>query len=324
MSDVLLLGGTGWLSARIAEGWLARGARVTCLARGGRPAPDGAELVVADRGESGAYDVLAGRTWDEVVDVSSDPVAVSAAVEALGERARHWTYVSSISVYTDVTEPDADESAALAEPLEPGEEYDYPRAKAAAELAVRGRRGPTAVIRPGLIVGPGDPSDRFGYWPARFALAGDGPVLVPVLDGASSQVIDVDDLAPFLVDVGSRGWEGTADAVGPSIPLAGVLDTARRLAGHSGRLVTADDGWLCAHGVAYWMGPRSLPLWLPPGYGASRRRRGAMYRAAGGRIRPIEETVARTLTDERARGLSRSRAAGLERAEELALLAALQ
>lgn len=323
MSDVLLLGGTGWLSARIAERSLERGDRVTCLARGGRPAPEGAELVVADRGERGAYDALAGRTWDEVVDVSSDPIAVSAAVAALGDRARHWTYVSSVSVYAASDEPDADETAALAEPLQPGEAYDYPRAKAAAEVAVRALGDRVAIVRPGLIVGPGDPTDRFGSWPARFALAADGPVLVPEVEGLAAQVIDVDDLADFIADAGARGWIGTVNAVGSSLPLGDLFEIMRVAAGHTGPVVAASDGWLAAHGVAHWAGPRSLALWLPRDLVGFARRDGAAYRAAGGRIRPIEETVARTLADERRRGLSRARATGLERAEELALLAAL-
>ena len=98
-------------------------------------------LVVADRAEPDAYDSVAQAEWDEVVDISSIPEHVAAAVDALASRARHWTYISSLSVYADDDEVGADESAALHEPAVPGEEYDYGRAKSAAEASVRAGTG---------------------------------------------------------------------------------------------------------------------------------------------------------------------------------------
>lgn len=320
MTRILILGGTGWLSSRIARRWLDRGHRVTCLARGGRLAPHGAELVVGDRAEPGAYREVAGIDWDEVVDVSSIPAHVAEAAAALGAHAAHATYISSVSVYAEADEPGADETAATAEPLGADESYDYSRAKAAAELAAAGLAARVAVVRPGLIVGPGDPTDRFGYWPARFAAAGDEPVLVPDAAGLRAQVIDVDDLADFLVSAGARAFEGTVNAVGDSHPLADVLDLARRAAGHVGPVRTASAEWLARRGVAHWAGPRSLPLWLPADMPGFATRSGAAYRAAGGRIRPLPETIARVLDDERERGLARARSAGLERSEELELI----
>lgn len=324
MTNVLILGGTGWLSGRVAERWLERGADVTCLARGGRAAPDGARLVLADRSETGAYDVVAAEEWDEVVDISSMPDHVAAAVDALAARARHWTYVSSLSVYAADVDLDADETAAVHEPLTPGEEYDYGRAKSAAEASVRTALGDrAAIVRPGLIVGPGDPTDRFGYWVARFALAGDEPVLAPVLEGLNTQVIDVDDLADFIVARGAEGWHGVANATGETIPLGDLLARARASAGHTGDVVEADDDWLTGHDVAYWAGPRSLPLWLPRDMPGFSTRSIAAYLAAGGRLRDVDDTLARTLADERERGLDRERRSGLTRGEELALLASL-
>lgn len=323
MTRVLVLGGTGWLSGRIARRWVDDGASVTCLARGGRPAPAGARLIVADRTAPDAYAAAAGEEWDEIVDISSDPAAVGAAVAALGERAAHWSYVSSLSVYADNADPDTEESAALAVPLEPGDEYDYSRAKSAAERAVSALGDRAAIARPGLIVGPGDPTDRFGYWPSRFALAGAGPVLVPDAEGLAAQVIDVDDLADFVGAVARRGWTGTVNAIGPTMPLAAMLGVARAVAGHTGALRAASPEWLVGQGVAHWAGPRSLPLWLPADMPGFATRRGDAYRAAGGGISPLEETVARVLADERERGLDRARASGLTRAEELDLLAAL-
>jgi 2'-hydroxyisoflavone reductase len=325
MTDVLILGGTGWLSGRVARAWTDAGARVTCLARGGRPAPEGAELVVADRAEPGAYDQIPAGEWDEVVEISSIPEHVAAAVAALGPRTRHLTYISSLSVYAANDVVGADESAPLSAPAEPGDEYDYSRAKSACERFVRAAFGErAAIVRPGLIVGPGDPTDRFGYWVARFALAGTGPVLVPVRDGLHAQVIDVDDLTAFVVERGGVRWSGTANAIGDPMPLADLLAQAREIGGHTGALAEADDAWLAAHDVRHWMGPRSLPLWLPRDMPGFATRSNEAYRAAGGRVRGIRDTLERTLADERERGIDRERRSGLARAEELTLLTELR
>ena len=106
-----------------------------------RPAPEGTELIVADRAEPGAYDAVAGREWDEIVEISSIPEYVAAAVDALAARTRHWTYVSSLSVYATNDEVGADESAPLSEPARPGDEYDYwiPTRSNAAYRAAGGR-----------------------------------------------------------------------------------------------------------------------------------------------------------------------------------------
>ncbi|MGN8554184.1 UNVERIFIED_CONTAM: NAD-dependent epimerase/dehydratase family protein [Microbacterium sp. SLM126] len=324
MTDVLILGGTGWLSGRVAERWADAGASVTCLARGGRSARYGTTLVTGDRDHPDAYAEVSGREWDEVVDISSNPVHVAAAIDALGERAKHWTYVSTVSVYAANDEPGAEESAELLAPLGPDDEPDYGRAKAAAEASVRAALGyRAAIVRPGLIVGPGDPTDRFGYWVGRFALAGSTDVLVPDSIDRGAQVIDVDDLADFVVSVGRERWTGVANAVGDPVPLDRILREAAEVAGHTGATRGADDAWLEAHEVAYWMGPRSLPLWLPADMPGFWTRSHAAYRLLGGRIRPLRETLVRTLADERERGLDRERRAGLSRAEEVALLDAL-
>jgi len=321
MSDrVLVLGGTGWVGRLVAQAWVERGARVTVLARGDRPAPAGADLVVADRSEPGAYDAVDDVEWDEIVDISSSPGHVAQAASALGERAAHATYISSVSVYAEADRPGADERAAVVEPLGDGEPHDYARAKVACEHAAAALAVRVAVIRPGLIVGPGDPTDRFGYWPARFAAATTESVLVPEAAGLRAQVIDVDDLVAFIVSSGARGFDGVVDAVGESHPLGHVLDLARDAAGHTGEVHAAPADWLERHGVAHWAGPRSLPLWLPAEVRGFAARSGAAYRAAGGGVRPLSETIERVLQDERVRGVSRSRSSGLERAEELALI----
>lgn len=312
-----MLGGTGWLSGRIARRWLDAGARVTCLARGERAAPDGAVLVRGDRDDPEVYDALAAREWDQVVDISSRAAHVERAVEVLGDRAARWTQVSSVSVYSDDTTVGADESAPRHPAARPGDEDDYGAQKAAAEDIV-GRLGERAfVVRPGLIVGDGDPTDRFGYWAAAFARAGAGPVLLPPLKGKSAQVIDVDDLAAYIV---AAPRSGAVNAVGDEFPLADVLGAIRTAAGHTGATIVAEEEWLVARGVEYWAGPRSLPLWLPPEMTGFMSRSNAAFGADGGALRPLDDTVDRVLADERERGVDRERRAGLTRAEELALL----
>lgn len=317
MTDVLILGGTGWLSGRIARRMLLNGATVMCLARGERPSPEGASLVLSDRDDPRAYDAVAERDWDHVIDVSSNSGHVEAAVAALGARAARWTFVSSVSVYSDDATIGADETAPLHAPARPGDEYDYGAQKMAAEHAVRTLGDRALIVRPGLIVGGGDPSDRFGYWAAAFLRAEDARVLLPRTEGRSVQVIDVDDLAEFIVTTSATG---VIDAIGDRYPFDEVLATVRRSVGHRGDTVTADDAWLVENGVAYWTGERSLPLWLPAEMTGFMTRANARYRNAGGTLRTLDDIVASVVLDEQDRGVDRDRRAGLTRADELALL----
>lgn len=314
---MLILGGTGWLSGRIARGWVDAGAAVTCLARGARPAPAGAQLVRGDRDAADAYDAVAQRDWDEVVDISSQASHVERAVEALGDRAARWTTVSSMSVYSDDETVGADESAPRHPPARPEDAYEYGPQKAAAEDAVSALGERSFIVRPGLIVGDGDPSDRFGYWAAAFVRAGAEPVLLPPLEGRSAQVIDVDDLAEFIV---TATRSGVVNAIGDRFALADVLNTVRAAAGHSGDTVVAEEEWLVAREIEHWAGPRSLPLWLPPEMTGFMTRSNAAYRSSGGSLRALADTIGRVIADERARGVDRPRRAGLTRAEERALL----
>jgi len=174
MTTILVLGGTQWLGREVARAALARGDDVTCLARGEAGAPaDGVEWVRADRTQPGAYDAVAGRAWDVVVDVSWQPGMVRSALAALSGTTQTWVYVSSCSVYADHSVPDADESAPLLPALDADEatQEQYGEAKVACEQECREARGdrPLLIARSGLIAGYGDRSDRFGYWMARFA-----------------------------------------------------------------------------------------------------------------------------------------------------------
>jgi 2'-hydroxyisoflavone reductase len=264
---------------------------------------------------------VAGTDWDEVVDLTSSAEHARAAVAALAERAGHWTLVSTVSVYASFAHPGADETAVLVDPVDLEE---YGQAKVAAERAVTAAlAGRRMIVRPGLITGPGDDSDRFGYWPARFALAGDGPVLVPDATDRRVQVIDARDLADLVVEVGVRGLDGVVDAVGESVPLRDALDLAAEAAGSTGERVVAADGPLADADVRHWAGPRSLPLWLPREAVGMLVRSDAGIQALGAARRPLAETMRDVLADERERGLDRPRISGLTRDEELEVLATL-
>jgi 2'-hydroxyisoflavone reductase len=319
MRNVLVLGGTAWLGSEIVSQLIVSGDKVTCLARGDSvQAPAGAVFVQADRTSADAYEAVADRAWDEVIELSYDPALVSGAIKALSQTAKHWTLVSSVSVYATNTDPEADESAPL---LDPVDLEDYGQAKVAAEFASNEALGDRLlVVRPGLIAGPGDGSDRFSYWVSRFALAGSEPVLTPLTEGRMVQVIDVQDLAAFITRAGSNGVTGVINATGDQHSLADVLNLSAEIASFTGTMISAADEWLLEHDVRFWAGPRSLPLWLPLADVAFAQRDNTAFHAAGGDLMDLGQTVRRILDDEANLGLDRERRSGLSRTEELQLL----
>jgi 2'-hydroxyisoflavone reductase len=330
---ILVLGGTAWLGGEIARAAVASGHDVTCLARGeSGDVPDGARLVKADRSHPDAYEGVAGQEWDLVADVSRQPGQVRSACAALADRAGKYAFVSSGNVYANHGQPRADESAELLPALD-ADVMDsvetYGEAKVACEQAVLetfgGQR--TLIARAGLIGGPGDVSGRTGYWPLRFARPStdDGSVLVPDLGDAATSVIDVRDLAEWIVDsAGAAERHGVFNATGDVVAFDEHIATARDVAGHTGPVVSATSEWLLEHEVRPWMGERSLPLWLPmPEYAGFSARDNTAARAAGLTSRPLRATLADTLAWELEEGSDRERGAGLGDADERALLLAL-
>jgi len=323
---VLVLGGTGWLGGLVASTALSKGHSVSCLARGiTGVVPRGAEHVVADRDGDDAYHSVADRDWDCVVEVSWQPAWVRAAVTAVGRRARHWVYVSSGNVYARHDVVAADETselvpAAAADRVGPEQ---YGPANVACEQICRDALGDRLLVaRAGLIGGPGDTSGRSGYWVARAARDPLGPMLVPDTPDLPTQVIDVRDLASWLLYTAENTITGTYNTVGPVLAFGEWLELARTAAAHTGPVIAAPAQWLLDRGVGQYMGPESLPMWIVDASHAGwSARSGQAAVDAGLAHRPRDQLQFDLLAWETQRGLDRARNCGLSSGLEQALLA---
>jgi 2'-hydroxyisoflavone reductase len=330
---LLVLGGTVFLSWQVAAEAVRRGHEVTCAARGASGSvPEGAELVRVDRDDPSGLDPLRNRDFDAVVDVAtmSYPWA-ERAVRQLGERAAHWTFVSTVSVYADGRTlgqgtdgpllPARREQGSKATAADPSL---YGSIKVASENVVRETLGERAfIVRAGLITGPGDQSDRFGYWPGRMTRPeiNNGRMVVPDTPDQPMQYIDVRDLAAWIVHAGEHGTAGTYDGTGLTQPLSEVLAGIAEAVTAEVELVPLAAEDLAADGVRPWAGPKSLPLWLPEEMHGMLARDVRPAFQAGLRTRPLAETVTAALAYERSLGLDRDRKAGLTPVEEAKVLA---
>ncbi len=308
---ILFLGGTRFLGRHAVDAALARGHAVTLFTRGRTPNAFGSAvtLLTGDRDPKLApgLDALRDGAWDAVIDTSGYvPRVVRASAEMLRDRAAQYLFVSSISVYADGGGAGRDESAPVGKLDDPATEEiakHYGPLKAACEDAVRAVFGGAAiVVRPGLIVGPHDATDRFGYWVARFrqpTLLGDRPAqaVVPAPPSAPVQFIDARDLAVWMIDLieanaGGAKAGGTFNATSPEglWTWATMVDALRAgVATPTPRWI--DEALLLEHKVEPWTG---LPLWIPStftdeaGFMEFDCRRAL---AAGLRIRPLPETI---------------------------------
>lgn len=323
---LLVLGGTRFLGRHFVAAALARGHALTLFHRG-RTNPElfpEAEHVLGDR--DGGLGALAGRTWDAVLDPSGYvPRVVGAAAAALAGRAGQYAFVSSISAYAAPLAPGADESAPLATLADPAVEEvtgeTYGGLKAACEREVARAFGEHAlVVRPGLIVGPHDSTDRFPYWPRRLARGGE--VLAPGRREQPVQVIDARDLAEWLIALLERGASGTYNAAGPAEPLTlgALLEQVALAVGSTGTLTWVDEPFLLERGVQPWT---ELPLWLPAEEAGLDEVSVQRAVAAGLAFRPLAETARDTLAWDLARpDAARAGSPVLDAAREAELLAA--
>ena len=323
---VLVLGGTVFLSRAVAEEAVRRGHVVTCACRGeSGQVPDGAEHLRYDR--TGPMPLeLANAEFDAVIDVTRQPAWARAAVVAFPSA--HWVFVSTMNVYADDSTPGGTPATLpVHAPIEGDEDPAsvpefYGAMKAACELIVAAGTDSSMVVRPGLIVGPDDPSGRLAYWAARLGDAAAHPeVLAPGSPGDPVQMVDVRDLAAWLVDSAESRRVGVYDASAHPTTRGDFLSETFAAAESPTTLTWVDQEFLESQEVAPWMGPRSVPLWLPlPEYAGLMTHDVAASYDAGLRTRPFVESVRDTLA-----WLLEHRDAtvtGLSRAEEAEVLAA--
>jgi 2'-hydroxyisoflavone reductase len=327
---ILILGGTKFLGPHVVDAARARGHTVTLFNRGKtNPSlfPD-VEKLRGDR--DGHLEALVGRKWDAVIDDSGYvPRLVKASAELLAPNVGQYVFISTISVYADNTIVGGDEDHTRLEAVDDPTTEDvgkyYGALKAlcekAAEAAMPGR---VTAIRPGLIVGPLDPTGRFTHWPWR--LSEGGEVLGPGDGTTPVQWIDARDLAAWIVHVVEHGTTGTMNALGPAqrISMKEVLDACNAAAGGKATITWVDAAFLDAQRVEPWS---ELPMWIDAhgdfaGFGTMSNARAT---AAGLVFRPIAETAKDTLAwlatlpdDERVK----LRSSGITREKEAAVLAA--
>ena len=296
--NVLILGGTIYVSKEIARQAKERGHQVTVACRGesGEP-PPGVDMIRIDRSNPSSIEALRGKEFDAVVDVASVPFFVKAVLAVLGE-VGHYTYVSSVSAYKDPSI--AGVSAATGEVFEPvsedspdeatGDPELYGRNKVTCENLVRDQFGDRAFIpRPGLIVGPNDTADRFGYWPWRVSQG--GQVLAPPKD-KKLQWVDVRDLSQWIVTALETGLSGTYDAICQPITWGEFLPKVSEAVGTRAEFVYTTDEFLLDNDVKPFVGDDSLGFWVPSSHEGLLAHDATDALAAGLTIRPLADTIA--------------------------------
>jgi 2'-hydroxyisoflavone reductase len=318
---LLVIGGTVFLGRHLVKLAMAAGHQVTTLNRGTLALAEQAniERLIADR--EGDLSVLSGRTFDAVVDTCGYyPQKIRHSLKVLSGCVGTYVFISTISVYGDFSAIGISENHPIMH-TGPGESGNYGSLKADCESVVAELMPECSlIIRPGLIAGPYDPTDRFTYWPARFARG--GKIAVPDRFDRLVQFIDVRDLATWLLRLIEAQARGVYIATGPEgrLSIGDFFDACDRTVGKDCEMVKVEEAVLEKAEVEPWT---ELPLWIPA---AKRNLAGAMRLdrnkaiEAGLTCRPIEDTIADTLKWDQTRDPSIPRLAGLSAERELALV----
>jgi len=287
---------------------VSRGHQVTVFNRGRtHPGilPKEVEQLIGDR--NGQLDALKGRKWDVVIDIPTTlPVWVRDAAQILKGNVDRYVFVSTISVYSDVSKPGSDETTPLlkyegADAMKETQDtlrknlalYGPLKALSEAE-AEKWFPGKTLIVRPGLIVGPGDESDRFTYWPVRVERGGE--VLAPGNPTDPVQFIDARDLAEWIIRMAEQGTVGPFNATGPKEKrdMGWMLDGIKQATKSNATFTWADADFLAEQKVRAWA---DMPVWVPPrgeelGFSTISTKKAL---AKGLTFRPLEDTTQATL-----------------------------
>jgi 2'-hydroxyisoflavone reductase len=323
--NILIIGGTRFLGRHLVEAALARGHQITLFNRG-KSNPNlfpNIETIIGDR-EHDLYK-LAGRTWDAVIDTCGYvPRIVRESVVGLERSVGRYVFISSISAFADFKKVGMNESDPVGkmenESVEEITGETYGPLKALCEKTILDLYGERAlIVRPGLIVGPHDPTDRFTYWPVRVARGGE--VLAPDKAEAPTQIIDVRDLADFTIKLIEEEASGIYNATGPDyvLTMGKLLETCKQVSGSDAQFKWASVGFLQENNVAPWS---DMPAWIPDDEEHRGFARMDVSRAinAGLKFRPLEDTVRDTLEWANTRPADHEWHAGLKSEREQELL----
>jgi 2'-hydroxyisoflavone reductase len=299
--SILVLGGTGFIGPHMVREALRRGHNVTLFNRGKTNStlfPD-LESIKGDR--AGDLEGIQNREWDVVVDNSGYmPQYVQNSARTLSANVRHYLFISSVSAYASFAEPSNEDSPVAMMADEDAQEFSwdfYGALKARCEKHVAEEMGAerTTVLRPTYICGPGDHTDRFTYWPVRTAQGGE--MLWPGSPSGGIQIIDVRDLANFVVDCLEQKIAGTYNTVTPvgSYTMGNLLEDSQAVTASGVDPVWVDDAFIESSGAGKG---GALPIWAPSSgeYAGFASVSGERARAAGLRNRPVRETIRDLMT----------------------------
>jgi len=326
--NILIIGGTRFLGRHLADAILARGHTLTLFNRG-KTNPGlypQVETILGDRELD--LGLLSGRAWDAVIDTCGYfPRIVGLSAQALRDTTGLYVFISSISVYADTSKIGIDENDAVGTledtSLEQITGGSYGPLKALCEQTVQAALpGRALIIRPGLIVGPYDPTDRFTYWPVRAARG--GAVLAPEKPAVPVQIVHARDLAEFTLHLIEQKATGIYNATGPDYELSmgAMLETCKQVSASDALFRWAPVDFLAENKVEPWS---DMPVWVPDTPADAGFSRVDVSKAinAGLRFRPLSQTAQETLLWAQTRPDGHEWRAGLKQERERELLSLL-